>query len=81
MDFGIALRHERKRHGYTQKQLAKATQTSINTISNIENGRYYPSIALLKAICGVYGYSLDFLMLQAMDDDVAGGKTLRPLVC
>ncbi|MHB1167279.1 MAG: transcriptional repressor LexA [Carboxydocellales bacterium] len=46
---------------YTQGMLAKDTSTSQGYISDIENGRSYPSTPLASAIANTCGVSMDFI--------------------
>jgi putative transcriptional regulator len=43
----------------SQKDVAEAVGVTRQTINAIENGDYNPSIQLCKAICKVFGKTLD----------------------
>ena len=51
---GKFIADERKRKGYTQKQLSEKLEISDKTISKWESGRGYPSIDSLKAISSFF---------------------------
>lgn len=44
--------------GYTQKELAAALHTKQSVISRVENAKTIPSLAFLKRLADVLGYSL-----------------------
>jgi transcriptional regulator with XRE-family HTH domain len=48
---------------FTQDQLAKLLSLEQITIANYESGKATPSIPILKKIVGLYGISLDYLIL------------------
>ncbi len=53
------LRNERK---LTQKQLAKAVNTTDDSIYSWENGRSQPSLEMLRALCKCLETTADFLI-------------------
>ena len=52
---------ERKRKGYTQKQLSEKLEISDKTISKRERGRGMPDVSLLQPLCDALGISLNEL--------------------
>ncbi|MGN0304923.1 MAG: helix-turn-helix domain-containing protein [Lachnospiraceae bacterium] len=56
----IAL--ERKRKGYTQKQLAEILSISDKTISKWECGKGFPEVSLLLPLCGALDISVNELL-------------------
>lgn len=54
---GRRLRELRKRRGINQEKLAEMISVEPATISNIENGKNYPSMTNLEAILKVLGYT------------------------
>lgn len=54
---GRRLRELRKRKGINQEQLAELVAVEPATISNIENGKNYPSMTNLENILNVLGYN------------------------
>ncbi|PIZ63063.1 transcriptional regulator [Candidatus Saccharibacteria bacterium CG_4_10_14_0_2_um_filter_52_9] len=53
-----AVIEARLNRGLTQKQLADALHTKQSVISRVENAKTTPSLAFLKRLAGVLGYSL-----------------------
>ena len=60
---GKRLRELRKRKGYNQEKLAELMDVDPTTISNIENGKNYPSLANLENLLRI----LDSSFLEAFD--------------
>ena len=60
---GKRLRELRKRKGINQEQLAEMIDVDPTTISNIENGKNYPSLINLENLINV----LDSSFLDAFD--------------
>lgn len=50
MDIGEQIRQERKKKGFTLKNLAQKVECSTNYISLIEKNKVYPSVKILKKI-------------------------------
>lgn len=55
------LKEQRKKHGYTQKQLAKILNTSEATIIRWENNYKLPGIDSLMQMSILYNVTLDYL--------------------
>ena len=49
----------RKEQGILQDEMAKALGVSRQTISSLENGRYYPSIMLAYKIAKYFGMTIE----------------------
>lgn len=62
---GKRLRELRKRKGINQEKLAEIINVDPTTISNIENGKNYPSLTNLENILNVLNSSF----LEAFDFD------------
>ena len=60
---GKRLRELRKRKGISQEKLAELINVDPTTISNIENGKNYPSMMTLENLLEVLGSSF----LEAFD--------------
>ena len=60
---GKRLRELRKRKGIKQEKLAEMIEVDPTTISNIENGKNYPSLINLENLLNV----LDSSFLEAFD--------------
>jgi transcriptional regulator with XRE-family HTH domain len=58
---GIAIKDARKNNGLRQIQLAEKTKLSRSYISDIENGRYSPSIETLSKIAVCLDMDLNIL--------------------
>ena len=55
MDIGEQIRQERKKKGFTLKNLAQKVECSTNYISLIEKNKVYPSVKILKKILETLG--------------------------
>ena len=53
------IREYRARHDMKQEELAKLVGVRRETISNLEKGRYNPSLVLAWNIAGVFGVSIE----------------------
>ncbi|WP_264737276.1 helix-turn-helix domain-containing protein [Cytobacillus firmus] len=60
---GKIIQGKRKELGKTQSQLAEETDLSRNYISDIENGRYTPSIDSLTKIAVSLGLDLNVIKM------------------
>ncbi|MBR1907829.1 helix-turn-helix transcriptional regulator [bacterium] len=54
---GKRLRELRKKKGYSQEKIAELVNIDPTTISNIENGKNYPSLINLENIINILGIS------------------------
>jgi len=68
MDLGKKIIEMRKNKNLSQEQLAETLNVSRQTISNWENGRFYPDIDALVKISKYFNISLDDLL--ASDSNV-----------
>ncbi len=59
---GKFILEERKKKGYTQKQLADKLSISDKTVSKWENGNGIPDISLLLPLCEEFGISVNELL-------------------
>lgn len=62
MDIGKRLAEQRRKYGYTQKQLADKLNLSQQIISNIEREASAPDINFLKATADLYKITIDELI-------------------
>ncbi len=62
----LNIKQLRKKAGYTQKQVAEQTKTSINYISMLENGQRNPSDKMKSKLAELYNCQITdiFLALQ-----------------
>lgn len=65
---GMHVREARKRRRLTQQELAALVGVNPETISNIERGRYAPSIRALEALCEHLGVAPGDLLGRGDDD-------------
>ncbi len=59
---GRFIAEERKRKGYTQKQLSEKLNISDKTISKWETGNGFPEVSLLLPLCGELGITVNELL-------------------
>ena len=59
----ISLAAARVNARMTQRDVAKALKVSCNSIVNWEKGISEPSYATVKALCDLYGLSIDNIFL------------------
>ena len=62
MDIGDKIKKARTDAKLTQERAAEALGVSRQTVSNWENGRFYPDIASVLKMSDLYGVSLDYLL-------------------
>ena len=62
MDLGKKIIEMRKNKNLSQEQLAEVLNVSRQTISNWENGKFYPDIDALVKISKCFNISLDDLL-------------------
>ena len=59
---GMRIKYLRKAKNLTQEQLAEKLDVTRQTISNWENGKFYPDIDALVKISKCFNISLDDLL-------------------
>jgi len=62
MEIGSKLKEARTKTEFTQEQVAEEIGVSRQTISNWENGKYYPDIVSVIRLSDLYDVSLDYLL-------------------
>jgi transcriptional regulator with XRE-family HTH domain len=62
------IKTNRKNKGLSQKQLAEMVGINTSHLSRLENGRYQPSVEVLKKLADALQVSTDYL-LSATDDE------------
>lgn len=65
----VKIKTARAELDMTQKALADAVGVSRQTMNAIEQGNYNPTIRLCRAICKVFGKTLDELFGEENDDE------------
>lgn len=64
MTLGQKVKLRREELGYTQKELAKRTQTSQPYISRLEKDDFNPSTQMVISIAVTLGVSIDYLLIE-----------------
>ena len=87
MDFGQRLKEIRKRNGLTQDAMAERLHVSRQAVSNWENNRNLPDLAMILQIAEAFSLSLDELILgenhtmnnmtEKLIDDGSEGRRAR----
>lgn len=87
-EFGELLVELRQEEKMTQRKLAEILNVTTGTISNYENGVYYPDIPKLLAIADLFHVSTDYLLGRCrhnllpdvFSETVIGKKTVGELI-
>ena len=61
-EFSLRIKEQRKKHGLTQKEAAKALGIGQTTIANYENGTRVPDLTKVGEIADLYKVSVDYLL-------------------
>ena len=64
------IRELRKRHGWTQYELAMRLEVTPSTIYTWESGKHKPRVEQLQALARLFGVAMDQIAL-----DAEGGKS------
>lgn len=64
MEIGTKIKNARTRTGLTQEAVAESLGVSRQTISNWENGKFYPDIVSVIKMSDLYSVSLDHLLKE-----------------
>ena len=70
---GGIVRHHRKRHGWTQIELAAKAELSVEMINRVEGGRVVPSLGTVEVLAGLFGIPVRD-MFQIGDHAVQAGR-------
>ena len=62
MELGARIKSLRTQRGLSQEALAGQLEVSHQAVAKWESGKSQPSTANLRALCGVFGVSLDALV-------------------
>lgn len=62
LSFGEKVRFLRESRELSQAALGKAVNMTQRKISYLENDKYEPSVEDLKALCGFFNVSADYLL-------------------
>ncbi len=73
-EFGNRLRAIRKKNGYTQEQLADMLLLSVDSVSNMENGKTTCMPEHMMKICQIFNVSADYFYFS-MDKELLQKET------
>jgi transcriptional regulator with XRE-family HTH domain len=59
---GSVIKEKRKKKNLTQKELAEKANISRNYLSDMENGRYMPSVKTLAILASILGFDLNIIL-------------------
>ena len=62
MEIGTIIKKYRRRRDMTQEQLAEYLRVSVSAVSQWESGKTAPDLAIIPAICNLFGISSDELL-------------------
>lgn len=81
-DVGTILQGMRERAGFTMTQAIECAKVPITIayLSNLEAGRRTPSLAMLLALCNLYGHELLIIPFAAGDPPAAADEEAPPHV-
>lgn len=79
-NFGKTLYNLRKKHGYTQSELAAMLLVSDKAVSKWENGAAYPEITQLPSLAEIFSVSVDYLLKNNPKGIAVAGNILTDIV-
>lgn len=71
---GYRIKKLRKKHGYTQKDLAKYLKTSQSYVAKIENNKLQLNEQVLKKLCLLYNCNEEYIS-EGIEDEITVLKT------
>lgn len=69
MKIGNIIKTERKKRGWSQKQLAGRCSITVTYLSLIENDKKEPTVSLLRTLAENLNFPLPILLFISLDDD------------
>lgn len=78
MELHVKLKHLRKQRGLTLTDVSERVGLSISTLSDLENGRIYPSLKTLLKLAACYQISMVNLFEDVHFPEWGGGTSLPP---
>lgn len=69
MKIGNIIKTERKKRGWSQKQLADRCSITVTYLSLIENDKKEPTVSLLRTLAENLNLPLPILLFMSLDDD------------
>ena len=74
---GLTMQYHRQKARLSQSELAKLTDIKQQSISQWENGIYYPNIIDCIKLANFYGISIDYLIGYENEDGSKNQKILN----
>ena len=68
MELAKKIKNFRKKKGWSQEELAKRININSAHLSRLENGKYLPSIDLLKKLSEIFEVSTDYLLSDTNEE-------------
>ena len=62
------LKRLRKKHGWSQTQLAEQIGSHLSHVNRIETGKYNPSLDVVQKLASVFDVSIDYLVSDTEED-------------
>jgi XRE family transcriptional regulator, fatty acid utilization regulator len=79
-DMGIRIRNWRKNQGLKTKELALKLNISGGSLSEIENGKSFPSATTLASMHLNTNINVGYILTGQVTNEKTSGKTLRTLL-
>jgi len=79
-EMGMRIRIWRKNQGLKAKELARRLKISGSSLSEIENGKSFPSAPTLASMHLNTNLNVGYILTGQMANEKAGGKALRTLL-
>jgi len=76
---GYRIKQLRKKHGYTQKDLAKYLQTSQSYIAKLENDKLQLNDKLINKLCLLYNCNHEYITEGIGDENITFKSNVRNL--
>jgi len=70
--FGENLRIERKKHGYSIKDIAALLNVSSSYVSLMERGGCNPSLSVIYYLCDIFDVTPNYFFMERKADETAG---------
>lgn len=78
--FGAKLRYLRRQHSLIQADLAAELQGASQAhVSNLEAGRFEPSLDLVIHVADLFGVATDYLLRDTIPPEGSGASTFAPV--
>lgn len=80
MKIGQRLKDLRKRHGFTQVELANKIEVSESTISRYERDEIEPTITTAYRMAIAFGCSIDYLVKEVEDVALKDSSEIKEMI-